>query len=236
MSNEFFIYDGVDCRNFQINVFDKNSFGGSAREYTSLVIPGKSGEILIDNRRHPNTEHAYSCVIYENAEANLDNFREFLLSRSGYRRLEDTMHEHEFYQAYYAEEFNTTFSRNRDMCKFDLLFRRKPQRYLKEGETAVEYTSNGKIINPSRFPAQPLIRVHGTGTVGIGTSTITITENQTYIDIDCEIMEAYTGTTNKNNKVSFSGNDFPTLHEGENGVTLSGSVSKVIITPRWYRM
>ena len=233
---DYFIYDGVDCRDFRVNVFEKNTFGGSAREYATQVIPGRSGEILIDQKRHSNTEHVYSCLIYENAEENLDSLREFLLSRSGYRRLEDTMHRQEFYQAYYAEEFNTTFDRRRSMCKFNLLFRRKPQRYLKEGEDAVEYTSNGKIYNPSRFPSQPLIRVYGTGSFGIAGTTITISANPTHIDIDCEVMEAFTGTTSKNDKVSFSGNDFPTLHEGENGVTLSGNISKVIITPRWYRM
>ena len=236
MSNEYFVFDGVDCRDFSVYAFENNTFGATGREYESVTIPGKSGNILIDNKRHGNLSHSYSCVIYEDCERNLDDFRNFLLSRVGYCRLEDTIHPDEFYQACYMEEFSPVISMDRNMAKMVVTFDRKPQRFLKIGEHPKEFTANGNIMNPSKFPSIPLIRVYGTGSFGIGSNTITISENSTYIDIDCEIMEAFTGDTIKNSAVSFSQNDFPTLHEGLNGVTLNTGITKVIITPRWYKM
>ena len=78
------------------------------------------------------------------------------------------------------------------------------------------------------------MRIYGTGTVRIGDNIITITGSDTYIDIDCELMEAYKGGTNKNQFVSFSQNDFPVLKPGNNNIVLGGSVTSVEITPRWW--
>lgn len=235
--SEYFIFDNVNCRtHYQVHAFEKNTFGASARVYNNSDIPGKNGSVLIDGKKYPNITHSYACVIYNNCIANLNAFREFLLSRVGYCRLEDSIHSGEYYMAFFRDVFEPILDRNRDMCKFELAFERKPQRFLTSGNTVTTFTSNGSINNPSRFPSLPLIRVYGTGNLGVGGQTITISQNSTYIDIDCEIMEAFTGSINKNSAVSFSGNDFPTLHYGSNVVSLGSGISKVEITPRWFTM
>lgn len=234
--SEYFVFDGVDCRDFSVHAFDSDTFGSSSREYEGITIPGRNGNILIDNKRYENRSHSYGCIIYENCEQNLENFRNFLVSRVGYCRLEDTIHPDEFYQACYMEEFSPTLSMDRKMAKAVVTFDRKPQRFLKAGEIMREFTATGTIYNPTRFPSHPLIRVTGSGSFEIGENIITVTNNSTYIDIDCEIMEAFTGNTLANSKVSFSKNDFPTLKAGSNAVKLNSGITKVQITPRWYTM
>lgn len=89
------------------------------------------------------------------------------------------------------------------------------------------------LENPTLFDALPLLRVYGTGILGIGSHTITITAADVYTDIDCEMMDCFKGSANKNQYVQFSGNDFPTLEPGVNGFTFSG-ITKVEVKPRWW--
>ena len=106
--------------------------------------------------------------------------------------------------------------------------------FLKSGEDPVEYTTTGGITNETRFEARPLIRVYGTGALGIGTETVTITENPGYIDIDCEMMDAFYGAVNCNSYITLSSGKFPVLAPGYNGIEPGAGITKVIITPRWW--
>ena len=116
---------------------------------------------------------------------------------------------------------------------------------LLAGETFV-WSSNNEAVtvevssiiptileNPTLFDALPFLRVYGTGTLGIGSHTITITAADVYTDIDCEMMDCFKGSANKNQYVQFSGNDFPTLEPGVNGFSFSG-ITKVEVKPRWW--
>lgn len=102
----------------------------------------------------------------------------------------------------------------------------------------VEYYPNDRMTNPTIFESKPLIRAYGSpGTIDINGTTITIAATGgTYTDIDCDMMDCFEGSTNLNDKVSFSGYDFPVLSPGENSVTPGGGITSVEITPRWWRV
>ena len=88
--------------------------------------------------------------------------------------------------------------------------------------------------NPTRFDAKPLLHVEGSGTVTITIAgvTITITGLVDYINIDCDRMNAYRlATENKNSMVSGT---FPKLVPGSNTIATTGTVSKLVITPRFF--
>lgn len=103
------------------------------------------------------------------------------------------------------------------------------------GQISVTIAEPVDFENPTLFPSKPLIRVYGNGTVRIGDTIITVQNNTDYIDIDCESMNCYDTTGGRNADVSFSGNDFPELASGNNGILLTGP-SKVEITPRWWEL
>lgn len=98
------------------------------------------------------------------------------------------------------------------------------------------YDGATSIYNPTLYTSRPLIRVTGYGTLTINSDVITIASGQTYVDIDSEIQDCYYGTTNKNSKVSFQSNSFPVLKPGVNSISYTGNITKVEITPRWYRI
>ena len=116
---------------------------------------------------------------------------------------------------------------------FEVIFDCDPRKFLKEGEKKREYTASGSLKNPTRFEALPLMRVYGTGTVTIGSVAVTINTANVYTDIDCELQEAYKGSTNCNGNITLGSGEFPKLKEGTNNIYLSG-VSKVELTPRWW--
>ena len=107
------------------------------------------------------------------------------------------------------------------------------RRFLKNGDNIITLTANGSIFNPTYFDAKPLIRAYGTGSFTINDITVTITSANVYTDVDCEIMDAYKGTTNCNSNISTTNNEFPALRPGANNITLSG-ITKLEITPRWW--
>jgi len=78
--------------------------------------------------------------------------------------------------------------------------------------------------------------VTGYGTLTVGSDVITIAQNFAYVDIDSEIGDCYHGTDNANASVSFQQNGFPELAPGATGIAYSGNITKVEITPRWWRL
>ena len=105
------------------------------------------------------------------------------------------------------------------------------------GDVTVEYGIDPTcIVNPTQQTALPVIRVYGYGTLTVGSETITIAQHaNAYIDIDCEIMDCYCGAVNCNSLVSFSSHEFPKLPAGVTHIAYSGNITKVEVTPNWWR-
>lgn len=231
---EYFKFAGVDSRQFGIHAFEKSSYGADAMQYDTQSIPGLDGDLQVPQNRYPNRDISFGCLIYQDAYTNYRKFRDFLLSQTGYNRLESGEHPGEFYLACFKGGLQPVVDRESKAIKFDLTFNCKPQRFLKSGERVVQYTANGSIKNPTHNPSKPLLRVYGAGSCVVGGVTITITAADVYTDIDCELMECFKGSTSKNDKVQFSTNDFPVLPTGSSAVTLNTGISKIEITPRWF--
>lgn len=110
------------------------------------------------------------------------------------------------------------------------------------GDITVKYgTSPYIIVNPTDFPSKPLLEVTGVGSFWLGDTQITITgtSGQT-VYIDCETGECYKVTggiiSPANGLVTLNRLDFPKLASGINNIQLGSGISKVKITPRWWRL
>ena len=146
--------------------------------------------------------------------------------------------------------------------KFQQLLQRYPGAYLTETKastftwsssidipggwntlTAGDYTrvsvavsNNPTLTNPTRFASKPLIRAYGTGSMSVNGITITVTSCTSYVDIDCDMMDCYEGSTNRNADVAFSTYDFPELAPGDNTFTINSGISAISVIPRWWRL
>lgn len=208
----------------------------ASKRVHAYQIPGRSGDLTISDGAYNNYVQPYE-VYFKGAANNMPEVARavaaWLNAPVGYVRLADSYEPDVFRLAMYKsqtdiENFINRFGR----CTIE--FECAPQRFLLSGETVQEFTSGGVIANPTAFPALPLIRVYGVGTVTINGTTLTINQmadGASYTDIDCEAQNCYFETVNCNSFVTVS--EFPKLTAGNNAVDFDG-VSKVEITPRWW--
>lgn len=160
--NGYFIFDGFDTRTLPgVTVVRGETLESPAREFDVREIPGRNGNLLLDNRKYPNTEITYHVMIRENVESTFRQLAGFLLSRTGYCKLSDSWSTSEFYLAYVSQPIVPTVSRGDELGTFEVVFNRKPQRFLVSGETEYsnsEYPNTVVVDNPTYFESRPIIK------------------------------------------------------------------------------
>ncbi len=237
-------FGGKDLADFGVHVSGDGSFGSPERDIETIEVPGKSGDLIIDNGRYKNTEITYEAFILADNPQEFDlyfrSLRGYLMGQRGYKRIEDTYHPEEFRMGYFSGNLDPEVTLLQ-AATFDLEFTVKPQRFLKSGDITYSYDYDLTLYNPTYNDSNPLIRVYGNGDVYIG-GTYRITTNAPasipYIDIDSEIGDCFYGATNCNGYVTLSGNEFPKLKPGDNALVLNrtSTLTKVDITPRYYEV
>lgn len=228
-------YDGRSLSDFGVFISGEGTYGAPARSVTEEAIPGRNGTLVIDNGRFENLEVIYPAFIIKNFAECIRNTRNWIKSRRGYVKIEDTYHPEEYRLGVYASglDVETSGHHNRH-GKFSLAFNCKPQRFLRIGEEPVEFTSNGTIYNPTYFDAKPMIKAYGQGTLTVNGVEITLATGTPYTNIDCDLMDCSYGTQNENKFVTIDGYDFPVLSPGSNSIQLGSGITKIVITPRWW--
>ena len=230
------IFDGKSTQDFGVWISGTGTWGSPERDVTHISIPGRDGDLTIDNKRFQNISVVYPAFIAKGFRDRFDDFRAYMVSRPGYHRLEDSYHPDEYRMAEFYQALEPEVGTLNRFGSFDLEFYCKPQRWLKSGEKVTAETtfaSSGQVFNPTLFSSKPLLRVYGTGSVKIGSETLTIINADVYTDIDCDLMDAFKGSTNCNGNIRLSSGSFPVLKPGYTGITLNG-VTKVEITPKWF--
>jgi len=162
-------FDGQSSGNYGVYITGEAVYNAPARDVEMIKIPGRNGEFALDNGRFENIEVTYPAGIFADNEADfaaaVSDFRNFLASRSGYCRLEDDYNPNEYRMAVYKSGLDVD-PKLLQAGEFDITFDCKPQRWLKEGETAVTVASGDELTNPTLFESQPLLAVKGYGTIG----------------------------------------------------------------------
>ena len=231
-----FIYNGQSSRDLGLVLSGEDTWVTPTPELEHISVPGRSGDLLLSNRRYSNVELTYRVGIPRFFAPTYSALMNFLLVDAGYHRLEDSYHPEVFRLAVMESEVSPHMGARNHSGTFDLTFSCKPQQYLKSGERTTVFTANGSLFNPTRFDAKPLLRVYGTGQLGIGEETITIAANPDYIDLDCETEDAFCGATNMNAEITLSSGDFPVLRPNSSGIVLGSGITRLEITPRWWRL
>lgn len=163
---DYFVFDGESSADFGFFASGENVYNSPEKDYEIFEVPGRNGSVMIDNNRFKNVTVKYPCY-YEKTGGNLtkdiSDFRNMLLSKSGYCRLFDTHNPDEYRLAVCKNVIEI------DPTEYDLLgaveieFDCKPQRYLVSGETPIPITSGQKLINSTFFEAKPLVIVTADG-------------------------------------------------------------------------
>ena len=227
-------FDGVCSRDFGMWVSGENTFDAPERDVTFVDVSGRNGSLIIDNGRFKNIAVSYPAFITSSFRENAQAAREWLLSRRGYKRLEDEYNPDVYRMAQFTGPFDFDMRFLNYSGETELVFNCKPQRFLKSGEFPIDLVSGQKIFNFWQ-PALPLLMISGVGDgqIIVGNSTVTITGMAGNITLDSETQNAYSGMTNMNNHISLTGG-FPILRPGSNSIAWSGGINDVKMIPRWW--
>lgn len=207
------------------------------RKIETVSVPGRNGDLVFSQDAFENYEQTYSIAVAADTFDLMETSKEvtkWLLGPKGYCKLEDSYDPTTYRMAYFVGPVNisTYFSK---VGVAEITFMCKPQRYLKSSRK-YEYTEvTNTLVNPTGFVALPKIRVYGnSGVVNVNGYAMSFSSISEYVDVDCELMDCYKGLLNKNSTLTLSSLGFPKLTPGDNNVSFSGEITKVIIDPRWW--
>lgn len=147
----FLEFDGVDigaaCEMF---ILGKGTYGAPSRDVDQIHVPGRNGDILVDNGGWNNVTVKYpNCNILSNFGENVEKLHGYLLSNPGYHTLIDQYHPDEVRYAEFRGPFTADAhtGTGNDSGTFDLEFNCKPQRFLRESMIARDYVLCPYTIN-----------------------------------------------------------------------------------------
>lgn len=235
MPNENFFYNGYDAASYGIQLQRPIKFSGAVPVAETIHVAGRNGNIVFETGAFENRKGEAECFcLQQNVEEAITAASSVLLRSNGYNRLETTNDPTHYWM---ARVVNGAQIENRMsfLNPFTIEFDCKPQRFLKDGENAVSIPSGTTLYNPTAFTALPIIHIsgNGAGRLQVGEYVVEIFSLDGNITLDCDLQNAYYGTTNLNNTISAP--EFPKLVAGNNEISYTGDWTVEII-PRWWTL
>lgn len=204
-------------------------------------IPGRNGDLIVDNNCWKNVERSYSIVskfrpstdFIENAE----RLVKWLTETEGYQRLEDS-YDPDVYRMAEFSNSGSLVNYYDEATVLNITFNCKPQRYLKEGEIPVQYSGSEALLeNPTGYIALPKITFNNLSTSSDEVLLVTVTnleENKVTstitlsklpsgdLTLDSELQTVYsTQNGDVNGHVNLNGTEFPSLGKGTTSVAVN---------------
>ena len=137
------VFNGVDLgKECNMFVLGKGAFRAPSRDVTQIHVPGRNGDILIDNGGWNNVDVTYSsCCILSNFRENVAKLKGYLMANPGYHELTDPYNPDEVRYAEFRGPFTPEVftAKGNNAGMFDLTFNCKPQRFLRESTIARDY-------------------------------------------------------------------------------------------------
>ena len=172
-----FTFDGVSSSVYGVYLTGEGVFNAPQRAVELIEIPGRNGNYALDQGKFNNISVTYKVGMFDVDESNfatkVSNFRNWLCSKVGYKRLTDEYNANEYRMAVYASGFEL----DHDLLiagEAEITFDCKPQRFLTSGETATAVANNGTISNPTLFESSPLLQIWGYGNIHLGGDDISV--------------------------------------------------------------
>ena len=231
MLNDYFTWNGKKSSDFGIIIKHKEIYKAPVRDVDFVEVPGRDGEVILDNGRYKNVDVTYQVRV-KNVKSKLLEIANWL-SAVGYQKLVDSDDSTHYRMAARTGSVDWDYLGKGEWADLEIAFNCKPFRSLATGDTKTTLTAAGSITNPTQYTALPYIKIYGSGniTLSIGGQSFPFLNIGSYIECDSALQAVFTGVNNKADKANFD--DFPTLKPGANSISWTGTVTKVEIVPHW---
>lgn len=192
---KYFIFNGKKSSDFDVWASGLNIFHSPERRIERIQVPGRNGELLIEDGSFENTELLFKdCFIPRHFSENFTNLSNYLNRQKGYQRLELSWLPDEYRLAAFHGDIEASMKNWDGVGKFDLAFDCKPQRFLKSGEEPIYIIPpyfSGTSMRTQKYEStmMPLIYAYAYEGVTFGSLTF----NVYYYDDD-DLVDTYTET------------------------------------------
>ena len=259
MSINWFEFNGIRSDTHELLIAEKNIYNAPQRDVELVHVPGRNGDVLIDNGGWNNVDVSYT-VQFVGLPEKAPTLRQWLQA-TGYHVLRDSYQPGYFRYGVFTSQMNPE-EIARQVGRLQLIFSCKPFLYraYTNASTQDKITLNASggsitsatgatvasgaatVANPEAYASQPYIKITaGSGSVSLyieggasGRKEYSFSGIDGYIELDSELMCAYKGATLCNDKLLFT--SFPVLEPGDNTIQVSSGITKVEIIPRWRRI
>lgn len=227
--NDWFEWNGRRCTEYGIHVSEQPPLTIPSERATFTNVPGRSGSLTTLEGDDVYDDLLLTADWFISDPARIPDIAAWL---KGSGTVTFANRQGGFYHARIVNQIPfEKILRGNPHRAFAINFRCKPFWYQAGVEPITLTTSGTFITNPGSVFSEPVITVYGSGEVTLMVGvTITELEITNSITLDTPLMEAYSGSTSMNNRMS---GDFPTLLPGQNAVSWTGNVSRVVIQSNW---
>lgn len=248
-----FTFNGTNSLEYGVFITDKNSYNRPERDISFISVPGRNGDLIIDNGRYKNVNIKYGLRMvvphiywpYENISPAIDTVVNWLSPTTNYYKLTDSYNP-DYYRYACITSALTFNQKHSDIVDFSVTMSAKPYKYRHDGNTATTITSTTTLYNNENAAALPLIRLYSSDEYNqktesqkqttsvsfvINGTVFPVYNVNTYVDIDSELMSVYKSNTNMNKYYTIT--NFPVLGQGASTVGLVSNAKKIEIIPRW---
>ena len=228
--NDWFEWNGKRCTEYGIRVSEQPPLTLPAERVTFTDVPGRSGSLTTLEGEDVYEDMVLTAQCFIQSGARVSEIAAWL---RGGGTVTFANRPGGFYHARVVNQIPfEKILRGNPHLAFAVNFRCKPFWYQKDVAPITLTQSGSFVTNPSSVLAEPVITVYGTGAITLIVG-MTITEMESVsgsVTLDTPLMEAYSEATSMNSAMS---GDFPVLLPGQNAVSWTGNVTKVVVEPNW---
>ena len=255
---EWFEFDGLKSSDYGVWISGEATFNVPERDVSVVEIPGRNGTLTLDNGRWKNVQLTYPCFMSGDFREGFDAFKNAIMPKTGYLRLEDTYHPKGYRMARLYGGIKPKPGPYNRSAKFDLTFDCWPQFFLLQDSdlfpSSIQIAGSPYTLEdiPLVSYSQPTVRVYldirsygnKSGSVTIGDHTMTYT-NLPYASGDNMFFtinsENKTITMRKSGDVitdvsQYCSGDFFELLPPETTISYTGSTLYLWLYPKWWSL
>jgi phage-related protein len=226
----WFEWKGERCTEYGIHVVRQPEIIRPNERVTFTAVPGRSGTLTLQEGWDVYDDFLLSveCAVRDTAQLNA-----MLAWLKGSDKVTFANRQGGFYFAHIVNQIPfEQVLRGRSNCRFTLTFRCQPFFYLTGTEDITVTASGTYVTNPGMVSSEPklAITLAGDAEITVGGSYFTLNGLTGIVTVDTALMETYQDYTSCNSHLS---GDYPTLLAGQNIITWTGGVTKIVITPHW---
>ena len=228
---DWFEWNGVYCTDHGVYVLEQPPMTIPNERVTYTEIPGRPGSLatLEGDDVYEDITLTAKCMI-----ADLDGIPAVATWLKGGGTVTFANRPGGFYHARISNQIPfEKILRGNPHRSFAINFRCSPPFwYMSNPEEIAISTGSAVVVNPGSVYSEPIIHVYGSGdaTLVINDTVVELEGVEEGIILNSAIQEAYQGETLQNEKME---GEFPVLKPGENLISWSGDITRLVIAPNW---